>query len=109
MQNSETRSPYVNPLIRAAMNSANDRQRTSFTLRGRSAAKRAATWAKNNPTRFINAVARYGVVIVNCYTRTREDAPATPFNLIGEFTPPARTRESHPLAIARAAQIDAQL
>lgn len=70
----ETRSPYQNPLIRAAMYAPADRERTSKTFKGKQARRKAATWAKNHPTRFINAVERYGVVIVNCYTRSLPDA-----------------------------------
>lgn len=66
----ETRSPYINPLVKAAQFAPADRQRTSFTIKSKYARKRAATWAKNNPTRFINAIERYGVVIVNCWTRS---------------------------------------
>lgn len=73
MHITETRSPYVNPLVRAAYSTMADRQRTSKTFKGKQARRKAATWAKNNPTRFINAVERYGVVIVNCYTRSLPD------------------------------------
>lgn len=97
---------YVNPLIRAAMTAPATREVTSFSIKGKFAHKRAATWAKNNPTRFISAVARYGVVIVNCYTRSSEGAWQVPFKLQGEHPPAPRAPKSHRRALEMAAMID---
>lgn len=98
---------YVNPLIRAAMMAPAQRAVTSFSLKGKFAHKRAATWARNNPSRFISAVARHGVVIVNCYVRSDENSLNIPFKLQGTHQPIEREPKSHRRALALAAAIDA--